>query len=383
MAWRIADNIVRGEIDNQTPGLVQGKIWLAGRDVPLALKLSGNGHKDLAGCKLTFSNPAPKVDPSLTLKADQTGVVGDMTAARKVRVIDNLDYEALNDDQPFSEHMANALYLEWFSDTNGRVVIESTDYEIEIGEPAWRLSPEDEARQLDANAQAMQSFMDRITESFDPREEAAYNGDPKDEFEWELFLRASDRRSTKLGELLEKYKDHPDRDRLVARGMGWKEIEEMLDAQAASSGEDEEEEDEDLEFEEPEEEEIASVKDRIRHPLVERIIDRSVELSELTENQRDDDIDEMLGCYMVVGPKIAGALTIGDRELGPDLNMSGLVVAKLKRAIGELSRALTAANRIRDSKRQLPFSIDDWIAEMLQTRQEILALMDDFRKRIE
>lgn len=381
MAWRIADNIVRGEIDNQIPGIVQGKIWLAGREVPLALKLSGNGHKDLAGCKLTFFNPAPKVDPSLALKPDQTGVVGDMTAARKVRVIENLDYEALKNDQPFSEHMANALYLEWFSDTNGRVVIESTDYEVKIGQPAWRLSSEDEARQLEANAEAMQSFMDRITESFDPREEAAYNGDPKDEFEWELFLRASDRRSTKLGELLEKYSDHPDRDRLIARGMGWKEIEEMLDAQTESL--EEEEEDEEMGLDEPDEEEIARTERPIRHPLVKRIIDRSVELSRLTENQRDDDIDEMVGAYMVVGPKIAGALTIGDHDLGPDLNMFGLVVAKLKRAIGELSRALTAANRLRDSKRELPFSIDEWITEMLQTRQEILALMDDFRKRTE
>jgi hypothetical protein len=379
MAWRIADNIVRGEIDNRTPGLVHGEIWLAGIKVPLTLKLIGNGHKDLAGCKLTFSNPTPKADPSLTLKADQTGTVGDMTAARKVRVIDNLDYKALTDNQPFSEHMANLLYLEWFSDTNGRVVIESTDYEIEIGEPAWRLSPEDESRQLEANAEAMQSFMDQITESFDPREEAAYNGDPKDEFEWELFLRASDRRSTKLGELLEKYNGHPDRDRLIARGMGWKEIEEMLDAQAESL--EEEEEDEALEFDEPDEEEIARAERPIRHPLVTRIIDRSVELSRLTENQRDDDINEMVGSYMVVGPKIAGALTIGDDDLAPDLNMSGLVVAKLKRAIGELSRALTAAERLRESKRQLPFSIDDWITEMLETRQEILALMDDFRKR--
>jgi hypothetical protein len=381
MAWRIADNIVRGEIDNQTPGVVQGKIWLAGREIPLALKLSGNGHKDLAGCKLTFFNPAPKPDPSLALRPDQTGVVGDMTAARKVRVIENLDYEALKNDQPFSEHMANALYLEWFSETNGRVVIESTDYQVEIGEPAWRLSSEDEARQLEANAEAMQSFMDRITESFDPREEAAYNGDPKDEFEWELFLRASDRRSTKLGELLEKYNDHPDRDRLIARGMGWKEIEEMLDAQAESS--EDEEEDEDLDFEEPDEEEIARTERPIRHPLVKRIIDHSVELSRLTDNQRDEDIDEMIGAYLVVGPKIAGALTIGDHDLSSDLNMFGLVVAKLKRAVGELSRALTAANRLRDSKRDLPFSIDAWITEMLQTRQEILALMDDFRKKIE
>jgi hypothetical protein len=381
MAWRIAENVVRGEIDNRTPGLVQGKIWLAGGEVPLTLKLSGNGHKDLAGCKLTFSNPEPKADSSLTLKSEQTGVVGDMTAARKVRVIDDFDPEVGRPNKPFSEHMANVLYLEWFSDANGRVVIESTDYKIEIGEPAWRLSPEDEARQLEANNEAMQSFMDRISESFDPREEAAYNGDPKDEFEWELFLRASDRRSTKLGEVLEKYKDHPDRDRLVARAMGWKEIEEMLDAQAESSTE--EEEDEDLELDEPDEEEIARAEKPIRHPLVRRIIDRSVELSRLTDDQQDKDIDEMVGSYMVVGPKVAGALTIGDRDLGPDLNMSGLVVAKLKRAVGELSHALSAADRLRESKRQLPFSLDDWITEMLETRQAILALMDDFRKKIE
>jgi hypothetical protein len=91
----------------------------------------------------------------------------------------------------------------------------------------------------------------------------------------------------------------------------------------------------------------------------------------------------MLGAYMVVGPKIAGALTIGEHDLGSDLSMFGLAVAKLKRAVGELSRALTAANRLRDSKRELPFSIDEWITEMLQTRQEILALMDDFRGKIE
>jgi hypothetical protein len=381
MAWRIADNIVRGEIDNQTPGLVQGKIWLAGLELPLALRLSGNGHRDLAGCKLTFSNPAPKGDPSLALTSDQTGVVGDMTAARKVRVFDAPDSEAEKGDLPFTTHTANALYLEWFSDANGRVVVESTDYEIEMGEPAWRLTPEDEARQLEANAGAMQSFMDRITESFDPREEAAYHGDPKDEFEWELFLRASDRRSTKLGELLEKYQDHPDRDRLVARGMGWKEIEEMLDAPTELS-EEEAEAEEDLEFEEPEEE-VVRARDPVRHPLVRRIIDRSVELSRLTDKLRDNDLDEMIGAYMAVGPKIAGALTVGDHDRGPELDMSGLVVAKLKRAIGELSRALTAANRLRDSKRQLPFSVDDCIAEMLGTRQEILALMDEFRKKIE
>jgi hypothetical protein len=30
------------------------------------------------------------------------------------------------------EHMANSFYLEWFSESNGRVVIESADYELSL-----------------------------------------------------------------------------------------------------------------------------------------------------------------------------------------------------------------------------------------------------------
>jgi hypothetical protein len=58
-------------------------------------------------------------------------------------------------------------------------------------------------QQHEANAEAMRAFIEHVAGTLDPREEAAYDGVPKDEFEWELFLRASDRRATKLGELME------------------------------------------------------------------------------------------------------------------------------------------------------------------------------------
>jgi len=104
-----------------------------------------------------------------------------------------------------------------FSEADGRVIIESADYEINVSEPVWKMSPEEEEQQHRANAEAMQSYVDRLTGNPDSREEAAYQGAPKDEFEWELFLRASDRRAMKLGELMEKYKDSPERDRLMPR----------------------------------------------------------------------------------------------------------------------------------------------------------------------
>ena len=277
MAWRIAHNVVRGEIDNRVRGRVEGRIWLAGRSDPVILRLSGNCHIDLAGCRLEFSNPKPMADSSITLTSDQNGVVGDITAARKVRVIDTCDFETMEAGTKSPECLANALYLEWFTETNGRVVIESADYQIRVSERAWKMSQEEETQQCETNAAAMQSFLDRVTGTPDAREEAAYNGEPKDEFEWELFLRASDRRVTKLSEVMEKYHDSPDCDRLIARAMGWTEIEEMLDAEP-----DPEIEEELVVTDDTAESDVFEQEnDTTRHPLVTHILERSITLMKL------------------------------------------------------------------------------------------------------
>jgi hypothetical protein len=360
MAWRIEENVIRGEIDNRTPGRVHGKVWLADCNDPLVLELTGNCHKDLAGCRLTFTNPAPKSDTRITLAANQSGAVGDMTAARKVRVIENFDYLAIKRGKKFPEHLANCLYLEWFSHANGRVVIESTEYKIQVSRPVWRLSPDEEIRQQEANSDAMRSFMEHAAGALDPREEAAYDGAPKDEFEWELFLRASDRRATKLGELMEKYHDHPDRDRLIAREMGWTAIEEILDAEAGFVAEEEPDNAIEDGFEESESDAPEMDEHPILHPLVTRLIDRSATLMKLAKDRRDNDLEEMLGGFISVGPKIAGALGIVRPGRKMDREFNGLVVARLKRALGELSRALNAASRLKEKKAELPFSIDEY-----------------------
>jgi hypothetical protein len=379
MAWRIEENVVRGEIDNRTFGRVHGRVWITGRSDPLILELTGNCHKDLAGCSLTFVNPAPKSDRDLTIASDQSGVVGDMTAAQKVRVIENFDYLEIKKGKKSPEHMANCLYLEWFSHKNGRVVIESVDYEITVSEPTWNLSPDDEIRQHGANADAMRSFMERAPGALDPREEAFYDGSPKDEFEWELFLRASDRRTTKLGEWMEKYHEHPDRDRLIVREMGWTWIEEMLDAEPEFK---EEAEIDDVDLNKPELPAEATDDDPLGHPLVERLSQRAAVLWKLTEDKWDNDLDEMVGSFILIGPKVAGALSAvrPGRSFGNEFN--GLAVAKLKRALSELSRALNAASQLKQKKAELPFSIDEWVTEMLEARQEILSLMNEFRRTI-
>jgi len=171
MAWRIADYVTHGEIDNRVAGRVKGEIWIEGLDRPLRLELEGNPCRDLAGQRLRFENPNPKPIPGhlADIAEDQTGAVGDITAARKVKVLD------LPEDQfeqyymnklPMPYHWGNCLYLEWHSARNGRVVIEATEFSLRAeAEAAWQMSPEQESAQLEANGRAMIDFTNRLVEA--------------------------------------------------------------------------------------------------------------------------------------------------------------------------------------------------------------------------
>jgi hypothetical protein len=192
MAWRIDEQVIRGEIDNRTRGRVTGRIWFAGRAEPVELDLAGNCWRDLAGRRLEFANPEPKPGRLTGLAARQTGAVGDITASRKVKVpeipMDQIG-EYYSRRQPFPWHWGNSLYLEWFGERNGRVVIESAAFELKIvGDAAWEMTSPEEEDQRRANAQALTGFMDRLTQALaaaaeKAEEDSAENDDADDEEE--------------------------------------------------------------------------------------------------------------------------------------------------------------------------------------------------------
>ncbi len=206
MAWRLEAHVVRGEIDNRVRGRVTGRIWLAGVTEPLVLELEGDCEPDLAGCQLRFENPRPVPMTTAPPHLQQRGQTGVLTTARKVRVFDLPTEESSlhlpSGGQP-PEHLANALHLAWSSRRSGAVIIESAHYHLEISEPAWRFTAE-EIRQRGALPEAE-------TES----------DEEWDEFRSEQFLRESDARTERYGQLLKKYQDHPDAERIIAQEMGW------------------------------------------------------------------------------------------------------------------------------------------------------------------
>jgi hypothetical protein len=370
-----------------------------GREEPIGLDLSGNCMRDIAGCVVGFKNPAANssAEESIDLAAEQTGVAGDITASRKVRVFDVPLEEALRMAKQGTappEHFGNALYIEWFSEANGRVVIESADYKIDISPPAWTLSPKEEKEQIAAMRRAMRDWIERLDEGRDPADEETATFDledeqPLDEFGYEKLMRESDARTDKYMQLLEKYEGHPDCEKIVAREMGWTWLEEALEAEergALPPGE----KLEDIPPLEPNPltEGVDWVRDpdgHIRHPLTRSVFETAMSMWHFCDEHGllgengDSDLREMIFQFQTTGAKLAGALN--GLAYDEDSRDGGFIVAALKRALNYLHKSIAAAEKVAEKKLLSPERLEPFRAELFDTREQIIALMQRFRSK--
>ncbi|HEY4283921.1 MAG TPA: hypothetical protein VGM62_12720 [Chthoniobacterales bacterium] len=396
MAIRIRQRLVRGEIDNREQGKVRGKIWLVGKDQPIALKLTGNCGRDLAGCLVTFVNPQPAAAEAELdeLARTQNGTAGDITASRKVRTFDLPLEEAMaiirNGGAP-AEHLANSLYIEWFSEANGRVVIESADYSVKLSEPIWELPPEAEQEQIESTNQAMLDWLDRLDAASGPEEPAGFDSaaeEPLDEFGYEKVMRESDARTDKYMELLKKYEGHPDREKIVAREMGWEWLEEALEADERGALPPREEMEAPELVPNPATEGVDWIRDkngRIKHPLSERSFQSSISIWHFCEDlgllgdNSDADLEEMVFEFQTAGAKIAGALNSLAYDDDDSHRDGGFVVAALKRALNYVHKSIAAAERVAQKKLLPADRLETFRTEQFGIREEMLALMQKYR----
>lgn len=424
MAIRLEKAIVRGEISNETPGFVSGRIWLLGQAGPLVLNLRGNCLRDIAGCVLTFTNPHPQREPILDILAPvQDGSVGDMTASRKTRlptVNDDELVRLLEAKQPVPTRLANCLYLEWFSETNGRIVIETCDFELQISGPAWTMSAEEETAQSLESQENFHDYLDGITgmdsaddeedehledeeeqaddEAFDneggkngPEDDAVpfgeSEGEPLNEFEWEQELREADRRAEAYQEAFDRYKDHPERERLIAEAMGWdpEEVEELGEELTEVPGS--------MQMEDPQmlmenANSIVGDDEEHHHPLSRRAMNFALNLQREAESRglldpdavRDSPVLTVIVSIIALGGKLAAALDPMVEGLDPE---PGFVIAMLKRAQIPLNEAMHALSSI--DMRNLTNDTRSWLTlvrgELFDLRRDILDLMKELRMR--
>lgn len=407
MGWQLGRSVVRGEIDSRTRDQVTGRIWLLDRQFPIELTLKGNPLRDLAGCLLAFENPTPEPEENEGLSPIQMGKTGDITASQKTRIFDLSPQqvrELRQRGEPVACRVGNLLSIEWYSNANGRVTVESTDFHIRISSFSWRMSVEEEKEQRRRNHEVFEQWSAIVAYESDADDGMDMDDfeDPRDwdmdEFGWEKQLQESDAMTNRYMELLEAYLDHPEREQIIAHEMGWDGLDGMMDTDA--------DEDEDFVFDtgsffdgdedqdyvplEP----LAHTEGRdwircrdgkIRHPLSDRAATlamrmwRACKESGLAKNagDADADIQTMLFNTQTISVKLAGALDSLAYEEDPD---GGFIVACLKRALSHFSQAINSINIVSQTDSLPGAVLQGFRDEIFAIRQEVLSLMQHYRQ---
>ena len=119
MAWRPHKYLLEGELDNTVAGKVTGWMKFAGVKGTVSFDLEGDFHSDIRGARVRLRNlyggeNAPKDTYMDGFALHQEGKVGDMTAGLP--------------PAPYSPYP----YFDWFTESNGRVVLELDAEQVEV-----------------------------------------------------------------------------------------------------------------------------------------------------------------------------------------------------------------------------------------------------------
>ena len=121
MAWRPNEQFIEGVLDNTVPGKVTGWMRFIGKDENVVFNLEGNFHRDIRGAKVRLHGNGESANTEESAKymegfsTVQKGNVGDMTAGREP-----------------ADYVKGYGYFEWYSEDNGRVVIELAPEQVEL-----------------------------------------------------------------------------------------------------------------------------------------------------------------------------------------------------------------------------------------------------------
>lgn len=418
MAWRIEENVVRGEIDNRVRGRVTARLWFCGReDSPMNILLQGDTEPDLHGRLLTFTNPGAKPGFPEGLRMEQRGQAGHITASRKVKIPDvPLDrlHEYFKAGKPYPFHWANVLYFEWYSQTNGRVLIEAP-YELVLSPeaPTWRLTPE-EVAEREARLAAAEAESDPITIVRNP--DFADDDDADDDFgdsdgdddDFENWIppteeeadrdqERSDILTDRIMARMEREGPDADYEKILdeeitrmrkERGEPEPTPEQLADNQRrmdelnAGAAE---------ALQEMEAENWKDDEDDERpHPLVERVRNFSYQIYRDIETRgwmpgedahHEHPVLQLRGSITCIGPKLGGTMPSAD-DWPPPLFFTAHAIVRLKKALGFVEDALLAAESCAEQNLTDPAWLAEVVRETKAIGAEIEAIIAEQRARL-
>lgn len=313
--------------------------------------LLGSPYRDIAGRELTFTNPSAQKSPPLDLSLEeyQTGHVGDITAAKKVKVWTTPPSQGSKG----TYHWKNSLYLEWYSSKNGRVVLEATDLEMTLSEALWQMTPEEEAAAHEAAAEAMHRYFDQLCDLDNERlhnEKLTKDKEFLNEFEWEETLRFSERFIARYNEALDKF--GADGDGQIDEIMGWQmgetcPIDPFVD-----------------DFVPPPLQALCEAEEVEEHPLNREAFAIAEDFVRSASEAKTKEVAEVCLLLSLVVTKLAGALSCLEGGVFTD---RGFTIANLKRVLIHIDDALRKTEQLTSER-------------LLKLRQDIIDLQQELRR---
>jgi hypothetical protein len=211
---------------------------------------------------------------------------------------------------------------------------------------------------------------------------SAYEPEPDrvwDEYEWERFLQQQDHKTEKYMELLEKYLDHPQRDQIIAREMGWtqllneeesdswsEEVDAMLAEEASSrDGSDTQQE-------------SAAFTDGFEdHTLYRAAFALTVWIDQLfdehTTLQNEPAAVKLATHSALASAKLAAALS------DDDVDEIGMTIAYLKRALKAITVSMEAGGQLLADKLITAQQHSVLQQRLFEVRDGIISLMGQYR----
>ena len=198
-----------------------------------------------------------------------------------------------------------------------------------------------------------------------------------DEYEWERFLQQQDHKTEKYMELLEKYLDHPQRDQIIAREMGWTQMlngDSWSDEVDAMLAEESSSDESDASAAQNSLQPVDGFED---HALYRAAFALTVWIDQLFDEQaalqNDPSAVKLATHSALASAKLAAALS------DDDVDEIGMTIAYLKRALKAITLSMDAAAALLREKRIAASQHAVLLQRLFQVRDGIITLIGEYR----
>lgn len=204
-----------------------------------------------------------------------------------------------------------------------------------------------------------------------------------DEFQWEEFMREQDKKIDRYMELFYRYQDHPDRDKIIAREMGWEWLlnEEEKKNFSDEPPAEETEEGDGWKRSAGVEDELDDLQEYRTLPVYQKsklfALHALRFVDTLPESFREDStVVDFVSNAMIASAKIAGGTGMGD-----DIEELGANIAYCKRGLGAANLAIASLHEMKEKKLIEEPSYMEVMKEAVDVRNTIAIHIVDLREK--